>query len=107
MELKEYQARVVNSLSIYLEQLESQFTEKSEYYKFQQEKGKKVTHPEESDYCNLAWDETKKIISVSTANYSVRRDGIDRNIIYTAICILRKSMIGVILMSLANRTIYV
>ena len=59
MELKDYQVKVIDSLSIYLEQLKRQIEAKSEFYQFQIVQGREAALPEESDYCNLAWDETK------------------------------------------------
>ena len=80
MELKDYQVKVIDSLSIYLEQLKRQIEAKSEFYQFQIVQGREAALPEESDYCNLAWDETKKHIAVCTSNYSSRRDGVGRKI---------------------------
>lgn len=80
MELKDYQIKVIESLEGFLQSLKKQKADKQDYYEFQILKGKEATHPEKSDYCNLAWQEIKAKIAVHSPNYSSRLDGMGRNI---------------------------
>ncbi len=80
MELKDYQIKVLDYLESYLSELKTQKAEKQDYYEFQKHKGKDAPLPEKSDYCQLAWDELKKKMAVYRTNYTVRRDGMERNI---------------------------
>ncbi len=80
MELKDYQIKVLEYLEAYLAELKTQKSEKQDYYEFQKQKGKDVPLPELSDYCQLAWDSLKAKIPVYRSNYTVRKDGIGRNI---------------------------
>jgi type III restriction enzyme len=79
MELKEYQIRVLDYLDSYLAELQSHRAEK-----------KDAVHPEQSDYCQLAWDALKAKREVPLrkdrkgnsvpSTYNVRKDGMGRNI---------------------------
>lgn len=81
MELKDYQIKVLDYLESYLSELKTQKDEKQEYFEFQQHKGNKAAvPPEKSDYCQLAWQSLKAKMAVYRANYTVRNDGMARNI---------------------------
>lgn len=80
MELKDYQIKVLESLDAYLAELKTQKAEKQDYFLFQKSKGKDAVDPEQSDYCQLAWEKLKAKISVYRSNYTVRKDGMHRNI---------------------------
>lgn len=80
MELKDYQIKVLEYLDAYLEELKNQKDEKQEYFEFLSQKGKDAIHPEKSDYCQLAWQALKAKKAVYRADYTVRHDGMDRNI---------------------------
>jgi len=80
MELKDYQIKVLDYLEAYLAELKTQKEEKQDYFEFQQDKGKEAVPPEKSDYCQLAWETLKAKMAVYRANYTVRHDGLGRNI---------------------------
>jgi type III restriction enzyme len=80
MELKDYQINVLDYLESYLAELKTQKDEKQDYFEFQQHKGKEAIPPEKSDYCQLAWQSLKAKMAVYRSNYTVRLDGMDRNI---------------------------
>ena len=80
MELKDYQIKVIESLEGFLQSLKKQKADKQDYYEFQISKRKEATHPEKSDYCNLAWQEIKAKIAVHSPIYSSRLDGMARHI---------------------------
>ncbi|MBF0559665.1 MAG: DEAD/DEAH box helicase family protein, partial [Nitrospirae bacterium] len=80
MELKDYQIKVLEYLEGYLAELKTQKAEKQDYYEFQRQKGKEAVSPEQSDYCQLAWESLKAKMSLYRSNYTVRKDGMGRNI---------------------------
>jgi type III restriction enzyme len=80
MELKDYQIKVLDYLDSYLDELKTQKCEKQDYFEFQQHKGKDAVSPEKSDYCQLAWEALKAKMAVYRSNYTVRKDGMERNI---------------------------
>lgn len=80
MELKDYQIKVLDYLDGYLDELKTQKAEKQDYFEFQQQKGKDAINPEKSDYCQLAWEALKAKKAIYRANYTVRYDGMGRNI---------------------------
>ncbi|MGJ0491843.1 DEAD/DEAH box helicase [Methylobacter sp.] len=80
MELKDYQIKVLDYLEGYLDELKTQKAEKQDYFEFQQQKGKDVVNPEKSDYCQLAWEALKAKKAIYRSNYTVRNDGMGRNI---------------------------
>lgn len=80
MELKDYQLKVLEYLEGYLAELKSQKAEKQDYFEFQKQKGKEAVSPERSDYCQLAWESLKAKIAVYRSDYTVRKDGMERNI---------------------------
>jgi type III restriction enzyme len=80
MELKDYQIKVLDYLEGYLDELKTQKAEKQDYFEFQQQKGKDSVNPEKSDYCQLAWEALKAKMAVYRSNYTVRNDGMGRNI---------------------------
>jgi len=80
MELKDYQIKVLDYLDAYLGELKDQKVEKQDYYEFQKHKGKDVVHPEQSDFCQLAWEALKAKMAVYRSTYTVRKDGMGRNI---------------------------
>lgn len=79
MELKDYQIKVLDYLDSYLDELKTQKAEKQDYFEFQKHKGKDPVSPEKSDYCQLAWESLKAKKAVRS-NYTVRHDGMGRNI---------------------------
>lgn len=80
MELKDYQIKVLDYLESYLTELKTQKDEKQDYFEFQKHKGKDAVLPEKSDYCQLAWDALKAKLPVYRSTYTVRKDGMERNI---------------------------
>ncbi|MGZ8157742.1 MAG: DEAD/DEAH box helicase [Methylobacter sp.] len=80
MELKDYQIKVLDYLEGYLDELKTQKAEKQDYFEFQQQKGKDAVNPEKSDYCQLAWGALKAKKAIYRSNYTVRNDGMGRNI---------------------------
>jgi type III restriction enzyme len=80
MELKDYQIKVLDNLEGYLDELKTQKAEKQDYFEFQQQKGKDAVNPEKSDYCQLAWGALKAKKAIYRSNYTVRNDGMGRNI---------------------------
>ena len=80
MELKDYQIKVLDYLETYLGELQTQKSEKQDYFAFQKHKGKDAVHPEQSDYCQLAWEALKAKMAVYRSTYTVRKDGMGRNI---------------------------
>jgi type III restriction enzyme len=80
MELKDYQIKVLDYLEGYLDELKTQKADKFDYFEFQKHKGKEAIHPEKTDYCQLAWEELKKKKAVYRSTYTVRKDGMERNI---------------------------
>ncbi|QFY42677.1 restriction endonuclease subunit R [Candidatus Methylospira mobilis] len=80
MELKDYQIKVLDYLESYLAELKAQKSEKQDYFEFLKGKGKEAVHPEKSDYCQLAWESLKAKMAVYRSNYTVRNDGMRRNI---------------------------
>ena len=90
MELKDYQIKVLEYLDAYLAELKSQKTEKQDYYEFQKSKSRDAVHPDQSDYCQLAWEALKGKIAIplrkdkngtpTPSTYIVRKDGMGRNI---------------------------
>jgi type III restriction enzyme len=80
MELKDYQIKVLDYLEGYLAELKTQKAEKQDYFEFQQHKGKDAVPPEQSDYCQLAWEALKAKMAVYRSTYTVRKDGMGRNI---------------------------
>lgn len=80
MELKDYQIKVLDYLESYLTELKTQKAEKQDYFEFQKHRGKEAIHPEQSDYCQLAWKALKAKLPVYRSNYTVRNDGMRRNI---------------------------
>ncbi|MFY9288435.1 MAG: DEAD/DEAH box helicase family protein [Alphaproteobacteria bacterium] len=80
MELKDYQIKLLDYLDAYLSELKTQKTEKQDYYEFQKHKGKDAVHPEQSDYCQQAWGSLKAKMAVYRSTYTVRKDGMERNI---------------------------
>src|ERR1700743_2310823 len=90
MELKDYQIKVLDYLEAYLGELKTQKAEKQDFYEFQKHKGKDAVYPENSDYCQQAWDELKKKKKIPlrkdrngnlvSSPYTVRKDGMGCNI---------------------------
>src|ERR1044072_7953655 len=80
MELKDYQIKVLEYLEGYLAELKTAKVEKQEYYEFQKRKGKDTVRPEQSDYCQLAWESLKAKLPIYRSHYTVRKDGMERNI---------------------------
>jgi len=80
MELKDYQIKVLEYLEGYLAELKVQKAEKQEFFEFQQHKGKEAIPPEKSDYCQLAWESLKAKMPIYRPRYTVRSDGMGRNI---------------------------
>jgi type III restriction enzyme len=80
MELKDYQIKVLGYLEGYLAELKTQKAEKQDYFEFLKQKGKDAIPPEKSDYCQLAWESLKAKMAVYRSNYTVRKDGLERNI---------------------------
>lgn len=80
MELKEYQIKVLDYLDAYLGELLTQKTEKQDYFEFQKHKGKDAVHPEQSNYCQQAWESLKAKMAVYRSIYTVRKDGMEHNI---------------------------
>lgn len=90
MELKDYQTKILEYLDAYLGELQSQKSEKSDYFEFQKSKGKEAVPPEQSDYCQLAWESVKAKVAIplrkdkngsaTPSTYTVRKDGLGRNI---------------------------
>lgn len=80
MELKDYQIKVLDYLESYLSELKTQKDEKQEYFEFQQNKGKAAVPPEKSDYCQISWEALKAKMAVYRSSYTVRSDGMARNI---------------------------
>ncbi|ASF48075.1 DEAD/DEAH box helicase [Methylovulum psychrotolerans] len=80
MEFKDYQLKVLDYLDGYLAELKTQKAEKQDYFEFQRHKGKAATLPEQSDYCQLAWQSLKAKVAVYRPDYTVRSDGMGRNI---------------------------
>ena len=80
MELKDYQIKVLDYLDSYLGELQTQKSEKQDYFAFQKHKGKDAVHPEQSDYCQQAWEALKAKMAVHRSTYTVRKDGMGRNI---------------------------
>ncbi|MDD5580054.1 MAG: DEAD/DEAH box helicase family protein [Methylobacter sp.] len=60
--------------------MKTQKAEKQDYFEFLKQKGKDAVPPEESDYCQLAWGELKKKMAIYRSTYTVRNDGMGRNI---------------------------
>lgn len=80
MELKDYQIKVLDYLEAYLLELKKQEKEKQSYFDFQKRNGKEAVPPGKSDYCQLAWEALKAKLPVHHADYTVRNDGMGRNI---------------------------
>lgn len=80
MELKDYQLKVLEYLDEYLNKLALQYRSKLEYWEFQESKSRQSNHPETSDYCQQAWVDIKSTKAVYSSNYTVRQDGLGRNI---------------------------
>lgn len=80
MEFKDYQIKVLEYLESYLAELKTQKAEKQDYFDFQKHKGKGAVPPEKSDYCQLSWESLKAKMAVYRSNYTVRNDGMGRNI---------------------------
>lgn len=80
MEFKDYQLKVLEYLDSYLDELKIQKAEKQDYFEFQNSRGKPAISPEKSDYCQNAWDYLKAKKAVYRSNYTVRHDGMGRNI---------------------------
>jgi type III restriction enzyme len=80
MELKCYQLKVLEYMESYLAELKVQKAEKMDYFQFQKQKGKDALPPDKSDYCELAWEALKVKLSVYCPTYTVRKDGMGRNI---------------------------
>ena len=80
MELKDYQIKVLDYLEAYLAELKAQKDEKQDYFEFLKNKGREAIPPEKSDYCQLSWEALKAKMAVYSTNYTVRNDGLGRNI---------------------------
>jgi type III restriction enzyme len=80
MELKDYQFKVLEYLEAYLGELQTQKAEKQDYFEFQKCKGKDAVRPEQSDFCQQAWEALKAKMAVYRSTYTVRKDGMGRNI---------------------------
>lgn len=80
MELKDYQIKVLEYLDSFFIELKKQKAIKEKYYKFQLSEGEEAVHPEQTDYCQQTWVKMKAMMPIHTTNYTVREDGLGRNI---------------------------
>ncbi|MCG6553126.1 MAG: DEAD/DEAH box helicase family protein [Candidatus Magnetominusculus sp. LBB02] len=80
MELKDYQLKVLEYLEGYLAELKFQTAKKLKNFEILKQHGGDDVPPEQSDYCQLAWESLKAKKAVYRSNYTVRKDGMGRNI---------------------------
>ena len=80
MELKNYQIKILNQLSLFLNVLTKHRKEKINFFKFQKQQNKETIDPLKTDYCFNAWNETKSLIPIKNDQYFSRKDGLKNEI---------------------------